>query len=177
MTAKSVEQHEQILLEQTDRNNYNMAGRESTSYLSSTEGQQADDMVSDQDLPLRLQSSAKVPGWPDRPLLLTQSRRATSLSISIDSVLLIFALLFLALAAGALIVSGRRIGDKSGKLVEAAAKLGPTVFPIIFAALTGRALKAIGRFRSEKGIEVAVGKEVKTLLFCTPRHGRHLGSC
>lgn len=171
MTATSVEH---LLLKQTNKNNYNMGERESSSHLSSTDGQQADDMVSDQDLPLRLQLSAKVTGWPDQPLLLTKSRRATFLSIAIDSILLIFALLFLALAAGALIVSGRGIGDKSGKLVEAAAKLGPTVFPIVFAALTGRALKAIGRSRSEKGIEVSVGKEAKTLPFCISRHGRQL---
>ncbi|KAG6359248.1 hypothetical protein INS49_012769 [Diaporthe citri] len=45
------------------------------------------------------------------------------------------------------------IGDKSGELVEGATRLGPTVFPIVFAALVGRALKAIGRFKSEKGIK------------------------
>lgn len=172
MTDTPVEQHEHLAFEQKNRSSYNLVEQVSTSHLSSTEGQQADEVASYQDPSLRLQLSPKVPGWPDRPLLLTQSRRAKSLSTAIDSVLLIFALLFLALAAGGLIVSGRGIGDKSGKLVEEASKLGPTVFPIVFAALTGRALKAIGRFRSEKGIEVSVGKRINTLLFRTSKHGR-----
>lgn len=171
MTDTSIEQHEQLLLEQTNINSCTVGEQDLASHLSSTENQRADNMASDQDPPLRLQSSDKVSGWPHRPLLLTQSRRAKYLSIAIDSVLLIFAILFLALTAGALVVSGRGVGDKSGKLVEEAAKLGPTVFPIVFAALTGRALKAIGRFRSEKGIEVSVGKRINTL-FRTTRHGR-----
>lgn len=172
MTDRSIEQHELLLLEQTNMNSWTVDDQEPTSHLSSTENQRADNVASDQSPPLRLKSSAKITGWPDRPLLLTQSRRSKYLSITIDSVLLIFALLFLALAAGALVVSGRGIGDKSGELVEEAAKLGPTVFPIVFAALTGRALKAIGRFRSEKGIEVSVGKRVNTLLFYLTRHSR-----
>ena len=105
----------------------------------------------------------KIPGWPDRPPPPTQTRIVRCLSISLDSVTLIVALLDLALAAGALAVSGREIGDKSGELIEQATRLGPNVVPIVFAALVGRALKTIGRFESEKGIEVPVS-EIITII-------------
>lgn len=119
-----------------------------------------DDAASSQGPPSGLHSfpGSKIPGWPDRPLPLTQTRTATIVSVALDFILLIFALLFLALAAGALAVKGREVGDNSGELIKKATKLGPTVFPIIFSALVGRALKTIGRFRSEKGIEVSVGE-------------------
>lgn len=107
---------------------------------------------------------SKIPGWPDRPLPLIHTRTARFISVALDSVLLILALLFLALAAGALAVSGNAIGDHSGALIEKAMRPGPTIFPIVFSALVGRALKTIGRFRSEKGIKVSVCERTSVTL-------------
>lgn len=122
----------------------------------------------------RSQSSSKS-RWPDGPLPLEQKRKV--FSIAQDVGLLTIALLFLALAVGASTVSGRGIDDKAGGLIEQAIKLGPTVFSIIFAALVGRALKAIGRFRSEKGIEVSVGEEAIIVPPGTGTHGWPLIRC
>lgn len=132
-----------------------------TDDASSTNGHLVDDVALNHGSLSRPQSSSasRIPGWPDGPLPLKQKCSARFRSIALDFGLLTITILFLALAAGASAVSGRGIDDKAGGLIEQAIKLGPTVFPIIFAALVGRALKAIGRFRSEKGINVSVGEE------------------
>lgn len=166
MTDTSVELREQLLSGQRDRHSSLVSNQLSTGDFNSTESQQVDVLASTQDLPLSSQSSPvlRIPGWPKRPLSLTQTRTARFISVALDVVLLIFALLFLALALGALAVSGRRIGDESGGLIEEATKLGPTVFPIVFSALIGRALKTIGRFKSETGIEISVGRRITVML-------------
>lgn len=165
MTDASVGAREQLLPEQTYTQGYAVSEQLTTSDIYSTEGTLVGDVASNQHPRLSPQSfsGSKIPGWPDRPRPLTQKRRTFS-SIALDSILLIVALLFLALAAGAVTVSGRGVGNQMGELIEEATKLGPTVFPIVFAALLGRALKAIGRFKSEKGIKFSVGEETSTLL-------------
>lgn len=164
----------QLLPEQTERRGYNASEQLTTSDAKSAEGHLVDDVVSNRGPLLSPQSfpGSKVPGWPDRPLPLTQTRMARSISIALDSFLLIFALLFLALVVGALAVSGRGIGDSSGELIEEAMRLGPTVYPIVFSALMGRALKTIGRCKSEKGIEVSVREEATIILLGTIVHVR-----
>lgn len=171
MTDTSLGVREQLLPERTDIQGYTISEQLTTSNNDEARGQLVDDVASNQDPPLNLQPSSgpKTPGWPEGPRPLTQTRTAVFLSLLIDSILLIVSLLFLALAAGAVAVSGRGIGDKSGELIEEAARLGPTVFPIVFAALIGRALKAIGRFESEKGIKFSVGEETSSLLLWEER--------
>lgn len=166
MTDTSAEVREQLLPEHIDRHSRTVNEQTPASDSDSSGIQQVDDVASKQGPRLRSQSplESKVSGWPDRPLPLAQTQTERCLSIALDSALLIIALLFLALAAAALAVSGRGIGDKSGELIEQATRLGPTVFPIVFAALMGRALKAIGRFKSEKGIEVTVCEGTATLV-------------
>lgn len=149
---------EQLLPQYTGSQGYTVNQQLPHSDINPKEGQLVDYVASNQFSSSGPQSflGSKIPGWPDRPLPLTQTHTARIISVALDSVLLILALLFLALAAGALAVSGRAIGDHSGELIEQAMRLGPTIFPIVFSALVGRALKTIGRFRSEKGIKVSV---------------------
>jgi len=151
MTDTSRELREQLLPEQTDGQGHPVRSQVATRASGSTQGQHVDAVASHQDLALSYQPSAvfRIPEWPDHPLPLTQTWTARFVSIVLDIALLLFALLFLALAIGALAVNGKGVGDKSGRLIEQAARLGPTVFPIVFAALVGRALKTIGRFKSE----------------------------
>ncbi|KAF4556795.1 Hypothetical protein D9617_1g086770 [Elsinoe fawcettii] len=42
------------------------------------------------------------------------------------------------------------IEDKLGKTAEEAARLGPTIFPVLFAAIVGSALKVFARFSAER---------------------------
>lgn len=155
MSDTSLELREQLLSEQANRHSDPMSERVTD---RQTQGQYVDSVASHQDLPLKSQSFAgfQIHGWPDHPLPLTQTCTTRVVSIALDIALLLVSLLFLALAIGALAVNGKRVGDKSARLIEQASRLGPTVFPIIFAALVGRALKTIGRFKSEKGIQVSV---------------------
>lgn len=166
MADTSVEVREQLLPQNTGRQGYAVNQQLPNSDINPQEGQLAEDVASNQYSSSGPQSflGSKIPGWPDRPLPLIQTRTARFISVALDSVLLIFALLFLALSAGALAVSGRAIGDNSGELIEEAMRLGPTIFPILFSALVGRALKTIGRFRSEKGIKVSVCERTSVIL-------------
>jgi hypothetical protein len=47
-------------------------------------------------------------------------------------------------------------GSDFGKKVEFAMDLGPTMFPIAFAAICGRSMKMIARFRAERGAKISV---------------------
>ncbi|KAF9891534.1 hypothetical protein FE257_004001 [Aspergillus nanangensis] len=80
----------------------------------------------------------------------------SELSISLYVFLCIVALLFIVLAIGSLIVSGRRNDDSTARKLEEAMRLGATLYPMVFAALMSRALKSIGRYRAERGIELTV---------------------
>lgn len=164
MTDTSLELREQLLPEQTGGHSNPVSEQVVNRDTESTQRQRVDAVASHPDPPFCFQPFAgfKIPEWPDHPLPLTQTYTTKLVSIALDSALLIFALLFLALAIGALAVSGKGIGDKSGRLIEQASRLEPTVFPIVFAALVGRALKTIGRFKSEKGIQVSVGRTINT---------------
>lgn len=148
MTDTSLELREQLLSEQTNRHSDVVSEHVAKRPI---QGQY-------QGLPLNPQPFAgfKIPEWPDHPLPLTQTCTTRFFSVALDIALLLVSLLFLALAVGAMAVNGKGIGDESGRLIEQASRLGPTVFPITFAALVGRALKTIGRFKSEKGIQVSV---------------------
>lgn len=154
---------QRLLPEETHRLSGHTRAQRATASSNSTEHQRGHVLTPHQGVTPSSESESssvfKIAGWPNEPLPSARTRTATFLSIVLDVLLLTFALLFLALAIGALVVDGRAAGDRSGNLIERAEKLGPTVFPIIFAALVGRALKAIGRFRSEKGIKMSVGQE------------------
>lgn len=158
MASTSAAVREHLLPQYKDGQGYTVNQQLPNSDINPEEGQLVDDVASNQFSSSCSQSflGSKIPGWPDRPLPLIHTRTARFISVALDSVLLALALLFLALAAGALAVSGRDIGDHSGELIEEAKRRAPTIFPIVFSALVGRALKTIGRFRSEKGIKVSV---------------------
>ncbi len=66
-----------------------------------------------------------------------------------------------------------RAGNKAGKWFPESQRVefltlskGPTVFPILFAALVGRSLKAVGRYRAERGVRVSV-----SIIVCYYSHG------
>ncbi|KAK8061252.1 hypothetical protein PG994_007618 [Apiospora phragmitis] len=57
----------------------------------------------------------------------------------------------LVLAASAAALQGQPVLQGIGPMIETAMKLGPTIFPILFAALVGKMLKNVGRYYVEKG--------------------------
>ncbi|KAF2827174.1 hypothetical protein CC86DRAFT_369384 [Ophiobolus disseminans] len=90
--------------------------------------------------------AATVTGWPIGP------QRITSAPIWIigDLLLLLLPIAFLVLAAFAYKLDGEELSDR-GRKIQQAILLGPTLFPLAFAALAGRSLKKIALWRAQEG--------------------------
>jgi hypothetical protein len=63
--------------------------------------------------------------------------------------------MFVALAALAYQLDGNEISDR-GRMIQEAILLGPTLFPLAFAALGGRSLKKIALWRAQEGTTLGV---------------------
>lgn len=72
-----------------------------------------------------------------------------------DVLLTLAPCLFLVLAFQALSVNRKAINDHGGT-VEQAAKLGPTLFPIIFAAVVGRLMRTLALWKAERGAPLGI---------------------
>ncbi|RFU28900.1 hypothetical protein B7463_g7423, partial [Scytalidium lignicola] len=93
--------------------------------------------------------------WPAGPDHVHRFAISSIISPLLDAVLILIALLFFCLGIAALCIKDRPTGDRFGTAIQEAMKLGPTIYPIIFAAITGRALKSVGRYRVERGIRLS----------------------
>ncbi|SMR60963.1 unnamed protein product [Zymoseptoria tritici ST99CH_1E4] len=94
--------------------------------------------------------------WPQAPKRPTQDGSGLALDIVTDVVLLLLSACFLAFAVLAVIYHESHV-DKHPNTVERllnAAKIGPSVFPILFAAVLGRLLKALVNWRLERGAKL-----------------------
>lgn len=77
--------------------------------------------------------------------------------VFIGDLLLTFApCLFLILSFQALSVDGRPVSSSRGQILEQAARLGPTLFPIIFAAVVGRLMRTYALWRAERGASLGI---------------------
>ncbi|KAF2873962.1 hypothetical protein BDV95DRAFT_604181 [Massariosphaeria phaeospora] len=92
------------------------------------------------------EESLSVTGWPKEP----QSIGSSSLWIVADIALLLMPIAFIALAILAYRLDNEPISDY-GQSIESVILLGPTIFPLAFAALGGRSLKKIALWKAEKG--------------------------
>ncbi|RMZ89648.1 hypothetical protein DV736_g3123, partial [Chaetothyriales sp. CBS 134916] len=72
-----------------------------------------------------------------------------------DAFLSLLPVLFIILAFRALAVNGKPLSS-SGQVVVQAAKFGPTAFPIIFAAVVGRLMRAYALWKAERGTRLGV---------------------
>lgn len=64
--------------------------------------------------------------------------------------------LFLILSFSAWVVNNDPVGSLRGQTVEQAARLGPTLFPILFAAVCSRLMRTYALWRAEKGETLGV---------------------
>ncbi|KAH7094856.1 hypothetical protein FB567DRAFT_15141 [Paraphoma chrysanthemicola] len=87
-----------------------------------------------------------VPGWPAEP----QRIASAPIWIIADFLLLFMPIAFIALAALAYRLDGKELSNK-GRHIQEAILLGPTLFPLAFAALGGRSLKKIALWKAERG--------------------------
>ncbi|KAF2632538.1 hypothetical protein BU25DRAFT_382057 [Macroventuria anomochaeta] len=99
-----------------------------------------------------------VPSWPEEARAL---KKHTWLSYFFgfgDVILLLLPVYFLRkfLGIAVLTLNGKPTKDSSfGNDVEFAMSLGPTMFPIIFAAVSGRSMKMIARYLAERGSKLS----------------------
>jgi hypothetical protein len=73
-----------------------------------------------------------------------------------DALLTLTPCLFLVLSFLALSANNQPVSLPRGQIVEQAAKLGPTLFPVIFAAIVGRLMRTYALWRAERGASLGI---------------------
>ncbi|KAF3040303.1 hypothetical protein E8E12_006936 [Didymella heteroderae] len=97
-----------------------------------------------------------VPSWPEEARTLKKHTWLTFVYGLGDLILVIIPLYFILLAIATIFLNGKpTLGNAFGSKVEFAMSLGPTMFPIIFAAISGRSMKMIARYLAEKGTKIS----------------------
>ncbi|KAL2811245.1 hypothetical protein BJX63DRAFT_433537 [Aspergillus granulosus] len=77
------------------------------------------------------------------------------IALAFEVFLCVVALCFIALALAALCIRNRPTGDSFGSAMEQAMRLGPTIYPIMFAALLSRSLKSLGRYSAQRSVKMS----------------------
>ncbi|KAF2747476.1 hypothetical protein M011DRAFT_477120 [Sporormia fimetaria CBS 119925] len=98
----------------------------------------------------------KVPSWPVEAQPLKQKDWLATLFLIGDLVLVMLPIYFILLAIAAALLNGKPTENNDfGQKVETAIELGPTIFPIVFAAISGRSMKMIARYLAERGAKLS----------------------
>ncbi|KAH7091385.1 hypothetical protein FB567DRAFT_273048 [Paraphoma chrysanthemicola] len=120
------------------------------------------------------------PRWPTGPTTLQEGTKSTTAAVVKDCLLLIFPLLFIALAIVACRLDNKAVSSY-GERVQDATKLGPTIFPIAFAAIASRAIRSIARKLVERGAKIGVLEQLLgsqslagTISWLTALHYMHI---
>ncbi|KAL1656652.1 hypothetical protein SLS61_000448 [Didymella pomorum] len=97
-----------------------------------------------------------VPSWPKEARPLKKHTWLTFVYGLGDLILVLLPLYFILLAIAAATLNGKPTkGNDFGRKVEFAMDLGPTMFPIVFAAISGRSMKMIARYLAERGTKLS----------------------
>jgi hypothetical protein len=95
-------------------------------------------------------TTISVPGWPSEPAPLARSTWIDRALVLWDAVVTMLPLLFLVFAVVAARLDGQPL-SAWGERVRQAANLGPTIFPVLFAVIVRRMLRALALWRAERG--------------------------
>ena len=99
----------------------------------------------------------KIESWPEEAKPLKAHTWLTRLYSLGDVILVLLPIYFILLGVAVIILNGKpTAGSAFGSKVETAMDLGPTLFPILFAAIVGRSMKMIARYLAEKGTKISV---------------------
>ncbi|KAF2003835.1 hypothetical protein P154DRAFT_543619 [Amniculicola lignicola CBS 123094] len=99
---------------------------------------------------------SEVEGWPEDAKPLKTYNWVSTLFLAGDIVLAFLPIYFMVLGGIVMSLNGKPTkGNDLGAKIEFAITLGPTVFPIVFAAICGRSLKMVARFAAEKGAKIS----------------------
>ncbi|KAF2994783.1 hypothetical protein E8E13_000190 [Curvularia kusanoi] len=94
-------------------------------------------------------------GWPKAPMTLAEGQSWRGISIAKDVLFVGVASMFIALAIIACRLDGSPVSHY-GSQVQAATRLGPTVFPIVFAACASATIRGTARMLIQQGATVGV---------------------
>ncbi|KAG9187643.1 hypothetical protein G6011_05514 [Alternaria panax] len=98
----------------------------------------------------------RVESWPEEARPLKKHTWLSYLYGIGDLLLVLLPVYFILLGVAAIALNGKPTkGSDFGKKVEFAMDLGPTMFPIAFAAISGRSMKMIARFLAERGTKIS----------------------
>ncbi|KAF2476429.1 uncharacterized protein BDR25DRAFT_277535 [Lindgomyces ingoldianus] len=98
----------------------------------------------------------RVPSWPHDGSPLKKHDWVSYLYLIGDIVLVLLPIYFILLGIAAVTLNGKPTkNNRFGSKVEFAIQLGPTIFPIVFAAISGRSMKMIARYLAERGAKLS----------------------
>ncbi|THX16144.1 hypothetical protein D6D13_01552 [Aureobasidium pullulans] len=90
------------------------------------------------------------------PANLTRWTASKLLSLVLDVVTILFSCIFLVYGLSIKTYDGLPLDTSEAKLLKRASNLAPTIYPILFAAIVGKALKSIAFWKLERGSRVGV---------------------
>ncbi|KAF2501242.1 hypothetical protein BU16DRAFT_569391 [Lophium mytilinum] len=94
--------------------------------------------------------------WPKKASQLKQRNWVSYLYLLVDLLLVLLPVFFILLGIAVITLHRKPTkGSSFGTKVEFATQLGPTIFPILFAAIIGRSMKMIARYLAEKGAKLS----------------------
>ncbi|KAH7406100.1 hypothetical protein DE146DRAFT_754085 [Phaeosphaeria sp. MPI-PUGE-AT-0046c] len=98
----------------------------------------------------------RVPSWPEEARPLKHRDWVAHLFLFGDIVLVLLPIYFILLGVAAAKLNGQAVDENVfGSKVTSAIQLGPTIFPIMFAAICGRSMKMIARYLAEQGAKLS----------------------
>ncbi|KAJ9656207.1 hypothetical protein H2201_008619 [Coniosporium apollinis] len=108
-----------------------------------------------EDAAIEVEDIGPLTCWPTEPRKLKETNFSSALLQFGDVILAVLPALFIGLAIAVAVLHGKPTKDNIlGARVESATQLGPTLYPVIFAAVAGRTMKIIARFWVEKGAKL-----------------------
>ncbi|KAJ4985302.1 hypothetical protein SVAN01_09247 [Stagonosporopsis vannaccii] len=97
-----------------------------------------------------------VPSWPEEARALKKHDWVSVLFALGDVLLVALPVYFILLGVAAITLNGKAVeGNAFATKVISAIQLGPTLFPIVFAAISGRSMKMIARYLAERGAKLS----------------------
>ncbi|KAH8710199.1 hypothetical protein GQ44DRAFT_626784 [Phaeosphaeriaceae sp. PMI808] len=98
----------------------------------------------------------RMPSWPEEARPLKKHTWITFVYGIGDFVLVLTPIYFILLGIAVVTLNGKMVsGNAFASKVTSAIQLGPTLFPIMFAAISGRSMKMIARYLAEKGAKLS----------------------
>ncbi|KAF2132323.1 hypothetical protein P153DRAFT_188919 [Dothidotthia symphoricarpi CBS 119687] len=98
----------------------------------------------------------RVPSWPEEARSLGKHTWISWILGMGDVILVLLPIYFILLGIAVITLNGEPVdGNVFASKVTSAIQLGPTLFPIMFAAISGRSMKMIARYLAEKGAKLS----------------------